>query len=371
MLLEEAVQFFRTHVEGSLLAIALEDFCLILVDIYTRTIVRKFVGHSAQLTDAAFSPDSRWIITSSMDCTIRVWDIPLSHLIDQFKVDVACVSLCMSPTGEILATAHVDSLGLFLWCNRTLYAKITLTALSPNDDIPTVSLPECYSDESDNQEQETEIEKVEFMSPQQISHELVTLSGLAGTKWQNLLNIDIIRQRNKPKSPPKALKAAPFFLPTTSSLNFKFDFIDRDNKQDNNSKLLKPADLLSLSPFGKLLHGTITDGNFDSVIEKLKTFGPSMIEFELKSLTAEEGGSVTIMLQFIKCIEYMLKSNTDFELAEAYLGLFLKIHGNNIASENILRKDLLNIQSCHGVSWDKVQEKLLYNLCVIENLKSM
>lgn len=104
--LNEGVGFFRAHHESAMLAVTLEDFSIIIVDIETRNIVRKFLGHTAQLTDATFSPDSRWLITSAMDCTIRVWDIPSSQLIDCFQVNIeGCrshsflhiVQLCIYP----------------------------------------------------------------------------------------------------------------------------------------------------------------------------------------------------------------------------------------------------------------------------------
>lgn len=86
VLVDEGVSFFHAHHESAMLAAALEDFSIVIVDIDTRNIVRKFVGHTAQLTDAAFSPDSRWLVTSAMDCTIRLWDVPSSQLIDCFQV---------------------------------------------------------------------------------------------------------------------------------------------------------------------------------------------------------------------------------------------------------------------------------------------
>lgn len=77
-----------------------------------------------------------------MDCSIRTWNIPSGQLIDQFATDAAPISVDMSPTGEALATAHVDCLGIFLWTNRTLYQKVTLKALSPEEEPPLVELPE-------------------------------------------------------------------------------------------------------------------------------------------------------------------------------------------------------------------------------------
>lgn len=364
---EEPISFFRTHQESSMLAVALEDFDICIVDTDTRRIVRKFMGHTAQITDATFSPDSRWLISASMDCTIRTWDIPSCQLVDQFATEVACVSLSMSPTGEVLATAHVDYLGIFLWTNRTLYTKISLKAMNPSDAAQVVSFPECLKEHGDESEEKEENDEVEFISPEQISSDLVTLSGLPASRWQNLLDLDIIKKRNKPKSPPKVPKAAPFFLPTVSSLSFQFDL--NQTSSDNGSKLLMPASLLNLTDFGRLLDKSRQSEDYGEVIGRLKTFSPSMIDFEIKSLAPEGGGSIEIMLQFLETIEFILKSNKDFELAESYLSVFLKSHGMLIAKEEVLKNYLTNIRSCHNVMWHRLQDKLLYSICVIQNLK--
>ncbi|KAG5882141.1 hypothetical protein JTB14_005970 [Gonioctena quinquepunctata] len=363
---EEPVSFFRSHLESSMLAVALEDFSVNIVDYDTRRIVRKFCGHTAQLTDATFSPDSRWLVTSSMDCSIRTWDIPSGQLVDQFLFDSACVSLDLSPTGDALASAHVGHLGIFLWTNKTLYTKITLRALEPTDEPPLVTLPECRQEPVEEEEIKDE-DQEEFVSPEQISDDLITLSGLSTSRWQNL--IDIQKKRIKPKEPPKAPKAAPFFLPTVSSLtNIQFDL---SKESSDSSRFITSMNLLDLSEFGKILDSTKETNSFLSVIEKLKSFGPSMIDFEIKSLSPDNGGSVELMLLFLKCIEFMLKSNKDFELAEAYLSVFLKEHGTVIAGEKVLRDYLPNIQSCHGVVWERLQKKIFYCTCVVQNLKTM
>lgn len=86
----EGVSFFTTHNESSLTAVILEDFSVIIIDNEGRNIVRKFWGHSGKITDAAFSPDSRWLVTAGMDCCIFTWDIPSGCLIDHFKVSKLC-----------------------------------------------------------------------------------------------------------------------------------------------------------------------------------------------------------------------------------------------------------------------------------------
>lgn len=84
--LEDAVSFFATHNESSLTAVALENFSIVLIDNYGRNVVRKFDGHTGKIMDMAFSPDSRWLISSGMDCCIFTWDLPSGCLIDHFKV---------------------------------------------------------------------------------------------------------------------------------------------------------------------------------------------------------------------------------------------------------------------------------------------
>lgn len=63
----------------------------------------------------------------------------------------------------------------------------------------------------------------------------------------------------------------------------------------------------------------------DAALNLLKELGPSAIETELRSLSPECGGSVEVMQSFLKMIGMMLARKRDFELAQAYLALFLKV----------------------------------------------
>ena len=65
--------------------------------------------------DKCFSNDGRWIIASSAESVIRVWDLPTGHLVDAVRVETPCTALAFSNTGEFLATAHAGSIGINLW----------------------------------------------------------------------------------------------------------------------------------------------------------------------------------------------------------------------------------------------------------------
>ncbi|KAK9302990.1 hypothetical protein QLX08_005167 [Tetragonisca angustula] len=369
MTLGEPVEWLRYHNESSLIAVALEDFSIILLDIDTRRIVRRFEGHKGQLTDACFSPDSRWLITASMDCTIRTWDIPSSNLIDIFQIPEACTSLHFSPTGEFLATTHVCNLGIYLWSNRTLYSHISLKAVNKDDPVPMIGLPGSTIEDSDIQEDELIEAELNYISPAQLQDDLITMSGLAHSKWQNLLNIDIVRKRNKPKEPPKASENAPFFLPTIPSLELKFDFTDVNNTETN-KKIITHPELQNLTLFGKLLL-SIEDVQFEGIIEKLKSMSPSSIDFEIQSLSADEKTSNTLLLCFMKMIHYMMEKKMDFELIQTYLAVFLKWHGTTITENESLRDYLDILQEIQSKSWFLLRDILFYNLTVVQALKKM
>ncbi len=59
--------------ESALLAVSCEDFSLRILDFDSRRTVRVFTGHFNRITDLAWSPDARWIVSSAMDTTIRTW----------------------------------------------------------------------------------------------------------------------------------------------------------------------------------------------------------------------------------------------------------------------------------------------------------
>ena len=71
-----------------------------------------------------------------------------------FLVDSPATSLALSPTGDFLASSHVDDLGIYLWSNKTLYSHVSLCPLPTNHtpsltELPTTALIET---ETENEE---------------------------------------------------------------------------------------------------------------------------------------------------------------------------------------------------------------------------
>lgn len=362
-----------------MLGVVLEDFTVNLIDCDTKTIIRKFAGHSAAITDVCFSPDSRWLMTASMDCTIKTWDIPSSYMVDQFRMPQPCISMTMSPNGDFLATAHVDFLGVYLWANKTLFENIQLRSIDPLSEAPLLELPSlAYFESLENQvasldlkdeNEDGELIKMDYHTPDQLASDLITMSTLAESKWKNLLNLDIIKKRNKPKEALKKPKQAPFFLPTVAGLDLKFNINDMENSQDD-SKIVRTNLMENLTLFGSTLKKSRNLGNFEDSIKHITSLNPSGIDFEIKSLGPLNGGSVELMKDFLKMIVEMFQSNLYFELKQSYLALFLKIHEKTIVQEDSLGELLENVEAAQSSCWEKIEQNLLYGIGVVTNLRN-
>nr|XP_039266834.1 WD repeat-containing protein 36-like [Styela clava] len=361
---------------NSMIAVALDDFSIHVYDLDTRKLVRHYPGCQGAITDMTWSTDGRWLLSSAMDCTIKTWELPSAHLIDCFLVHAAAVSLALSPTSDLLATCHVDDLGIYLWSNRSIFTRISLKPL-PIDFHPSniVELPKTdvmdQDQEKDAEQRSDEIEIVEDESQlengsfEPLDDSLVTLSLFPQSRWANLLSLDVIKQRNKPKEPPTLPKSAPFFLPTIAGLEPTFDI----SEEKIESKINKRSILNPLSDIGLALLDQKSETPF-TIMNKLKELGPSAIDIEIRGLSPDGGGSVELMSAFLSFILSMLRSRRDFELVESYLGLFMKVHSEMISSDSTLLTYLREIEMEHKAAWDCLGKDIDQCVCLANYVKS-
>ncbi|XP_038127938.1 WD repeat-containing protein 36 [Cyprinodon tularosa] len=358
----------RLHRDSGMLAVALDDFTLAVVDIETRRIVRKFAGHHGNVTDMTFSPDGRWLVTTAMDCTIRTWDLPSGSLVDCFLVSMAPVGVSMSPTGDFLATAHVDSLGIYLWNNRSLCGPVGLRPLPADYQPVEETLPGVSAEEAAEELKSEEVDDA-YQSAEQLGEQLVTLSLMPESRWKSLLHLDTIRKRNKPTAPPAAPPTAPFFLPTVPGLTPQFA-LPPTTKEDTQSKVLRWGSLAQRSEFGSALESALESGSFDRPLQILKECGPSAVSVELTCLTSEGGGDNNLLLGFIHMIDRMLASGRDFDLAHAYLALFLKLHLRTLSQDAVAMEALIHLSSRLESGWAELQGSFNQSLCLLSYTKS-
>ncbi|KAG9872704.1 U3 small nucleolar RNA-associated protein, partial [Aureobasidium melanogenum] len=143
----------RLHRGSELAAFTCTDGCIRVVDVTTFKLIRELrMSRSSQskafdFADFGFSNDGRWVMgaTSSFVCA---WDLPTGHLIDVFKLPSTCNAISFSPTGEHLATASEEHVGVDVWSNKTMFTHVPTrhineaelsTILASEAQAPTVS----------------------------------------------------------------------------------------------------------------------------------------------------------------------------------------------------------------------------------------
>lgn len=108
------LKVFSSFFSGILATVA-DDMVIRLFDIIAVRVVRRFAGHTDRITDLCFSEDGKWLLSASMDGSLRIWDVILARQIDAMHVDVPITALSLSPNMDILATSHADHNGIYLW----------------------------------------------------------------------------------------------------------------------------------------------------------------------------------------------------------------------------------------------------------------
>ncbi|KAI0031820.1 Utp21-domain-containing protein [Vararia minispora EC-137] len=303
--------------DSNLLAAVCDDMVVRLIDIETRRTVREFTGFAGRILDIAFTPDSRWLIATSLDSVIRTFDIPTGRLIDVFRTPSVATSISFSPSGDFLATSHVDSVGVYLWANRAQYTQVSFRSI-PDESIPALSLPVMQGEDLNAADGSPDVQPltadtedlVSFVAPPSLDGDLVTLTHLPRARWQTLLNLEVIQQRNKPKEPPKPPEKAPFFLPTLSGVEQRFVMEDKRAQEG----------------------GEVSNESFFSYT---KTLLPAALDLELRSLTALDH-----LAHFLRALTQRLTSRQDFEAVQTYLAVLVRVHGDVLVANLELRQHL-------------------------------
>ena len=332
---------------SGLVSLACDDFCIRVLDIETKRIVRELWGCVGQIYDHCFSQDGRWIVACSMDSVIRIYDLATGHLIDAFRT-ATCTNVAFSSTGEFLATTHSGSIGINIWNNKALSMHVPIRQIDEdsgiidltNDALFNAASQLAIEDFPDSEEYTNAIEGVSDID--QLDSKLLTLSLVPPSRWQTLLNLESIRERNKPVQPPEKPKAAPFFL-GSSLTNGNNGFLP-DTKEDAAAQAIESAErsrvskLASLQPVTSTFTALLKESEDDSaaLIAHLTHLSPSAANLEIRSLTIVE------MPMFVRAITAQLRKRKDFELVNTWMSVFLKMHGDFISEIGDLRDAVIS-----------------------------
>lgn len=350
------------HRSSDLCAFALDDLSIVVVDTVTQKVVRQLWGHSNRITAFDFSPDGRWVVSAALDSTIRTWDLPTGSCIDGVKLDSVATNLKFSPNGDMLATTHVTGNGIFIWTNRAQFRTVSTRPID-EDAFQKITLPNSSVSgncqflegalESDTVQDTMDINN--YKSVDQINSDLVTLSLGPKNKMNTLLNLDVIRQRSKPKEAPKKPEKAPFFLKLAGEA-VGDDAAGREGQTFETPEQIKArqeketmaeateSELTKFRPTGRVgFQSTFTktlmeagnskeEDRYEEFLSYLVNLSPSAIDLEIRSLNSFE--PYDELVWFIEALTEGLKSNKNYELYEAFMNLLFKAHGDVIHTNN-------------------------------------
>ncbi|KAM9933187.1 hypothetical protein OXX80_007191 [Metschnikowia pulcherrima] len=342
--LGEPVTHMVYHQGSDLVACALDDLSIAVVDVVTQKVVRMLYGHTNRVTGLDFSPDARWIVSVALDGTLRTWDLPTGGCIDGIRLPSVATSVKFSPIGDFLATTHVSGNGISLWTNRAQFRPVSTRHVEDHE-FSTSLLPSAASDggssmiegaldaPADDDSLASEI----YRSVDQIDASLVTLSVGPRTRYETILHVDTIKQRNKPKEAPKKPEQAPFFLALSGEA-----VGDRAVVAENGSAGEKTTDADDTAAASRLLKLKSDQHNFESEFTRLLREGsqssyadflaflaaasPATLDLEIRSLNSFP--PLTEMSNFVTALTEGLRENTNFDTYQAIFGLFLKHHGD-------------------------------------------
>lgn len=399
----------RLHRGTDLAAFTCTDGAIRVVDISTQKLIRELWPcrepiaelQNMQFSDFTFSEDGHWIGACAKQ-NVFLWDLPTGHLIDAFKLQATCTGLAFSPTGEHLATASANSVGVDIWTNRSMFTHVPsrhisaeeLAQILRSDNIlaPTASGENAQlvlTDMPGTGPVEDNFDNATLLTSGQLdatldhlSTDLLSLSLVPKPRWQNLLHLDLIRQRNKPIEPPKKPEKAPFFLPalqeqsTGAPVQRKVSDTQKASQTTSNdtSRYLANSQAQIQSRFTVLLASSAQTGEFTPFIEHLKTLPPAAADLEIRSLhssspaSPDDGANEHIL--FISALTSLLHAKCDFELIQAWMAVWLRIHGDMVVFDEGVKQALAKWRAALEQERRRVQQRAAYVAGVASYLRA-
>jgi len=312
------------------------------------------------LQDACFSPDGRWLIVSSSDCSVRVFDVPTSALIDWFKFDRPVTSLSMSPSADFLAITCAGSLAVTLLSNNCHFNNVFLGS-TPSAAV-SLALPSAAPPKSDLELQfkvpefSLDVGDVTTLTFRPLHPDIVTMSSVPRAVWKSIPIVDLIKERNKPTLPVQKTPDTPLFLPTISGINPVFVASDAAATDDDatSTHFFNSRDLSVQTQFQVKLN----DGDFEAALRSLSVLNPSSVDLEIRNLSSSDG--LREFKLFLQMICSQVRSKSNFELVQAYLALFLKIHSDILSENTEFLALLCEVSQSLETTWDSLSDLNMY-----------
>ncbi|POM64424.1 Hypothetical protein PHPALM_20045 [Phytophthora palmivora] len=273
-------------------------------------------------------------------------------------------------------------------------------------------------------EQQPEASKVEEgeESSDPLDASLITLSTAPRAFWQSLFNLELIKKRNKPIEPPKAPEQAPFFLQTARKDDVHPTFVpvepeskkeiekkaDEDVAMDGwgvndndeawgdddgaepeddevaapSSRIVKTEGMVTTRcKLATLLSKAVRDeenedhaaSRFNEVATYMQSLSASAVDVEMSTLCMgdfDEDGK-KLLGWFLDFLREEMRTRRDFQVLQAYLNRFLKLHEELLVADPALLAQVDELGAVQQQQWQHLQKLLHNNLCLVQYLSKI
>ncbi|GFE53707.1 WD G-beta repeat-containing protein protein [Babesia ovis] len=326
---------------GTLLtALACSDGMIYLVDIAAKMIVRT-IAYGA-VTAISFHPNGNWLIATSSDCTMVIYDILSACYVDYVKFRSNVLAVNIDSSGAFLNVSLAGSPGMVLrYANKHVFeiSPKTLIYKDLKSEPVMLDLPWITNDEfdrenrakdSDIQSDAGDIEVTEEYrsSAVPLAKRVFTLSGKRFGWLHTILFLDEIKQNSKPIEPPKPAEDLPFFIPTTYKDG---QLVFKEPEQPEALPQTKIDAIEISNDFEKILlsnsHGP---KKYEEMMAYLLSQTPSGVHLALSVLTTErKDKSLLTMLEFF---QHYQVSREYADAVQVFLHVFLRYHGEELTA---------------------------------------
>merc|ERR1712113_25473 len=356
-------------------AISSSDLTIRVYDYLTCYRLNLFKGHVNKITALQMDIHDNLLYSSSMDCTIRVWDISKKTCSQIICFSFAVISLSLDPECNMLATCHRNQIGIYIWINKMklkknntklffqeLKKKVILenknnkSTRAIKNNNQKISKKATYTSTNDI----WPFKDDKFVKSQKIlnkdvyntskmyekTQNLVTLSRINAVNSRNLFKSAIIKKTIFEESVNNSsISASLTLMKTQTVINDKYkDTSTQEIKITTNSYKKNGNDLIMAAKIKMIRYSrkSYTTGNYESLLNILEEFSHKQNIKQLTPLISinekinkKEIGFTSL---FMTLIENQLSKAQNFIFINEILSLFLEIN-RNIFIETISHKE--------------------------------
>ena len=279
-----------------------------VIDLHTDRRVRS-IELSDSVTAMTWASGGKWLAIASRDSRVIVFDLATACVIDRVEFSSPVIALRFTMSNSKLVTSHEGGEGsIRVWQNVALlhgpgyvgegYVNID----SPIKDLTITPPPQ---------------KKVRLAEAG-----LGELVVAGGSKWQHILKLDEIKERNKPIRPAEKPKSAPFFLPVRyQGVQPVFAAPTDDTEDSSDLSNVKPkVDDGSANGFIEM----VTSRKFNELSNHLIKATSSGVHICISELEDDE----TALNSFIEFLAVRTENGGSIDLVSTWTSLFLKNYGS-------------------------------------------